>query len=239
MLLQASLLIVVLFLLDLAFQRYARAVVRYGLWLLVLVKLVLPPSLALPTSIGYWLDTGKQPPVKQTLPATTVLRFSEASGAESEPKFSPPPAAPALGFAAFGLLIWIAASVILLGILIRRSRNVARRVAEAAEAPEQLQELLNSCCRQMRMRQTTTLKLAGFAMSPAACGLLRPVILIPEELVNQLSMPSLRAVLLHELGHIKRGDLWVNYLQTLLQIVYWYHPLLWLANAQIRRSMKW
>jgi beta-lactamase regulating signal transducer with metallopeptidase domain len=235
MFLQASLLIVVLFLLDLAFERYARAVVRYGLWLLVLVKLLLPPSLALPTGIGYWLDTRKQLPVKQTLPATTVLRFGETIAVQGEPKFSPPSAGPKLGFAAVGLLACIAGSVILLGILISRSRNVARRVAEAAEAPAQLQELLNSCCRQMRMRQTTTLKLAGFAMSPAACGLLRPVILIPEELVNKLSMPSLRAVLLHELAHIKRGDVWVNYLQTLLQIVYWYHPLLWLANAQIRR----
>src|SRR5437016_5039469 len=83
MLLQASLLIVVLLLLDLTIERYARAVVRYGLWLLVLVKLVLPPSLALPTGIGYWLNTRKQSVVEQTLPVATVLRFSEASALES------------------------------------------------------------------------------------------------------------------------------------------------------------
>lgn len=235
MLLQSSLLIVVLLLLDLALERYARAVVRYGLWLLVLVKLVLPPSLALPTGIGYWLDAGRQRSVQQALPATTVLRFTEAIAVEGEPKFSPLPAGPTLGPAAWGLLAWFAGSLALFGILVRRSRDVARRVAEAVEAPAQLQELLNSCCRQMGIRQTPALKLAGFATSPAACGLLRPVILIPEELVNKLSMPSLRAVLFHELAHIKQGDVWLNYLQTLLQIVYWYHPLLWLANAQIRR----
>src|SRR5689334_3720939 len=100
MLLQASLLIVVLLLLDLTLERHARAVVRYGLWLLVLVKLVLPPSLALPTGIGYWLDTGKPRPVKQPPPATTVVRYREATAAEGEPKFSPPPAAHALSFAA-------------------------------------------------------------------------------------------------------------------------------------------
>ncbi len=32
-----------------------------------------------------------------------------------------------------------------------------------------------------------------------------------------------------------RGDLWVNFVQTLLQILYFYHPFLWLANWQIRR----
>jgi hypothetical protein len=41
--------------------------------------------------------------------------------------------------------------------------------------------------------------------------------------------------LLHELFHLKRGDVWVNSLQSLLQVVYWWHPLLWLANARLRR----
>src|SRR5207302_5416758 len=41
--------------------------------------------------------------------------------------------------------------------------------------------------------------------------------------------------LLHELAHVKRGDVLFHYAQTLLQIFYWWHPLLWLANAQIRR----
>ena len=41
---------------------------------------------------------------------------------------------------------------------------------------------------------------------------------------------------MHELIHLRRGDLWLNLLQTLLQILYWWHPLLWLANARIRRT---
>ncbi|HUS71786.1 MAG TPA: NosD domain-containing protein, partial [Sedimentisphaerales bacterium] len=40
---------------------------------------------------------------------------------------------------------------------------------------------------------------------------------------------------MHELAHIKRGDLWVNLAQTALQIIYFYNPLLWLANCVIRR----
>ncbi len=42
-------------------------------------------------------------------------------------------------------------------------------------------------------------------------------------------------MLLHEAIHLRRGDVWVNCAQALLQIVYWWHPLLWLANARIRR----
>ena len=79
------------------------------------------------------------------------------------------------------------------------------------------------------------LRLTERAMSPAVCGLLRPVILLPQSLVARLSPEQLRAVLLHEWIHLRRGDVWVNCLQALLQIFYWWHPLLWLANARIRR----
>ena len=42
-------------------------------------------------------------------------------------------------------------------------------------------------------------------------------------------------MLLHEAFHLRRKDVWVNCAQALLQMVYWWHPLLWLANARIRR----
>ncbi len=61
------------------------------------------------------------------------------------------------------------------------------------------------------------------------------MILIPQNLASRLHGAELQAVLFHELAHVKRGDLWINLIQTLLQIVYFYNPLLWLANAIIRR----
>ena len=54
-------------------------------------------------------------------------------------------------------------------------------------------------------------------------------------LVEKLPPDQLRAVLLHELTHLRRGDVWMNCAQALVQIVYWWHPLLWFANARIRR----
>ncbi len=72
-------------------------------------------------------------------------------------------------------------------------------------------------------------------MSPAVCGLFRPTILIPQSLVENFSDEQLRAVLLHELIHLHRRDVWLNFAQALLQIIYWWHPLVWLVNARIRR----
>src|SRR5439155_1061932 len=98
-----------------------------------------------------------------------------------------------------------------------------------------LSELLDLTRRSIKFSRCVRLRFTQRAMSPAVCGLFRPVILLPQSLVERLTTSQLRAVLLHELAHLRRGDVWVNCAQALLQIFYWWHPLLWLANARIRR----
>lgn len=71
--------------------------------------------------------------------------------------------------------------------------------------------------------------------SPATSGWLRPVILLPTELARSLSPAQLRWVLLHELAHIRRGDLLVAFAQRLVQIAWWWHPAAWMANAAVAR----
>ena len=64
-------------------------------------------------------------------------------------------------------------------------------------------------------------------------GFLRPVILLPVD-ANRWRTERLRAVLLHELAHIKRWD-WV--VQTIAQVtcaVYWFNPFVWFAARQMR-----
>ena len=65
MLWQSSLLIAVLFAFDFALRRHVRAAIRYALWLVVLVKLLLPPSLALPTGVAWWLFPPPHPASRQ------------------------------------------------------------------------------------------------------------------------------------------------------------------------------
>jgi hypothetical protein len=93
----------------------------------------------------------------------------------------------------------------------------------------------NGCRRQVGIRRNVELRISQAALSPAACGLLRPKILLPASMLARLSADKLRTVLIHELAHIKRGDLWVNFAQNVLQVAYFYNPLLWLANAVVRR----
>ncbi|HMO65145.1 MAG TPA: M56 family metallopeptidase, partial [Verrucomicrobiota bacterium] len=64
----------------------------------------------------------------------------------------------------------------------------------------------------------------------------RPVILLPERLAAGLAADQLDDVLLHELAHVRRGDLWTGHAQALLQCVWWWHPLVWLAGRRLNRA---
>jgi beta-lactamase regulating signal transducer with metallopeptidase domain/thiol-disulfide isomerase/thioredoxin len=69
--------------------------------------------------------------------------------------------------------------------------------------------------------------------APVTFGLLRPRIVVPAGIESTLSFDQLRAVLKHELAHIARRDLWIGLLQQLARIMYWWNPLVRLANHQL------
>ncbi len=70
--------------------------------------------------------------------------------------------------------------------------------------------------------------------SPALFGCWRLRLLLPRGIGRQFARPELRYIFLHELAHVKRGDLWLNWLVTALQILHWFNPLLWLGFARLR-----
>src|ERR1035438_7633561 len=137
MLWQSSLLIGLLFTLDLLLRRKVRPAVRYALWLVVLVKLSLPPSLAFPTSAGWWLRPAKVMSSKPRAP-TVALTY----GANEQPMMPgmstpgvitpPPPHLSALGWAFVGT---VGVSLGLLAWILARWRQVARDAHRAAAAP--------------------------------------------------------------------------------------------------------
>src|SRR5262249_23999334 len=116
-----------------------------------------------------------------------------------------------------------------------RWRQVARLARQGTAAPEWLNRLLEESRAAVGIRTPLTLRLTTASGSPGVCRFRRPAVLLPDCLGQSLSRRRLRTVLIHELLHLRRGDLWVNGVQVLLQVVYWWHPLLWLANARIRR----
>ena len=246
---QSALLVIVLFAVDLLLRKRIRAVFRYCVWLLVLVKLILPPSLSLPTGVGYW--AGDHLPSALNVSSrpfdTPGLERAGASGerlhggpsddlTEGDPLVAATNARlTALTWKAILFILWLVGVLAFLALLVQRARFVRALIAASMPAKEVHVELLEECRQPIGVRFNSRLRISDAIPSPAVCGFFRPTIVIPTALVDKLSPEGLRAILIHELAHIKRGDLWVNSIQTFLQIVYFYNPFVWLANSIIRK----
>ncbi len=71
-------------------------------------------------------------------------------------------------------------------------------------------------------------------VTPMVVGVLRPVVLVPIGLLAGLSVAQVEAILAHELAHIRRHDYLVNLVQSFVEVVYFFHPVLWWLSAHIR-----
>ena len=131
---------------------------------------------------------------------------------------------------------WLVGMLVLLALLVKRACFVRGLIAQSRPANERSLKMLEECRCQIGIHQNIELRLTGNTLSPAVCGLFKPIILIPAVLLKKLSREKLKAVLIHELAHIKRDDIWVNLLQTILQIVHFYNPFVWIANAMVHRA---
>jgi beta-lactamase regulating signal transducer with metallopeptidase domain len=237
--LQSAVLIAVVALLDRLLRRRVPAAGRAALWLLVLVKLALPPSLALPTGLGYWLNRpAPPPPAAVTVAPAVFLETDEASlpRPPATPAPRPAPLAPRLSLEAWLLLGWAAGTLALAGLTLAQWLRVLRLARGARPAAPELAARLERAARRLGLRRAVRLRLADSPHGPLVFGLFRPVILLPERLAAELGPDQLDDVLLHELAHVRRGDLWTGHAQALLQCLWWWHPLVWLAGRRLDRA---
>jgi hypothetical protein len=62
---------------------------------------------------------------------------------------------------------------------------------------------------------------------PAAVGFFRPAIVLPANLLPQLSPEEMKLILLHEFAHFRRWDNWTNLVQKIVKAVFFFHPAVW------------
>jgi len=289
---QVGLLIVLIACIDRLIRRWAWPQLRYALWSLILIKLVLPPTLSLPSGMvpqlrpvveqaARWMDSERsiaaESPILRALhenaaavvvmepapPMRAGFAMVESRGsvegkglydgalADTKPvganDYSPLPVAmplnlqsatrnPQLSWPFHAMATWLAGTLILgTWLLIRLHSLVGRHTNRAAETslPQSFYSHLAGCAERLGLRQIPRVIEVGQLATPAVFGVFRPVLLMPKGYLSRLSRRDTEHMLLHELAHIRRGDLHAHGLYMLLQIVYWYNPLLWLARRQL------
>lgn len=191
-----------------------QARIRYHVWFAATIKFLVP--FAWLTELGrFWeappaVVTLSSPPLAQpfsTPLAVTLGPPDVVSAAASRPE-----------------LIWSLAALWLSGMAFLLIRwGIAWR--EAANAASQAVDLPFATPIPVRMSRTQR--------EPGLFGWLRPVILLPEGILDRLDARQLNAVIAHELAHWRRRDNWTAAIHMMTTALFWFHPLVWLIGARL------
>jgi beta-lactamase regulating signal transducer with metallopeptidase domain len=196
-------------------RRLLGAQPAFPAWVFTLGLLVSPWELRSPASV--------LPPASD-LPPIVVQVFIPYHSSPPVPQTTAPQDRPFPWLFA----IWAGGAAGLFALAAIRFLRTHRLVRGSRNITPDLQELLaaiGGLPRRARVHESTEIG------SPAMCGVFRPVILLP---TGWASEKDLRWILLHEIGHIRRGDLAWRWVFQVARVIHWFNPLVWLAERAAR-----
>ncbi len=232
------------------------------LWLLVLLKLVTPPILNLPLSVGFsWYErevAESAPSVSNPLmptrsPEATRVNTQPAEQLEVAPVLQSMPLGisaarnesgwqvtgerSTLTWQSYAIAAWLCGCLACGLLACVRIWQFHRELQRTAPAGESIQRVAKSVADQLGIKSYPDLRTTDGRLSPMVWPLGRPAtVVLPIGLVEDLDQQQLRTIVAHEYAHVARRDCWVRWLEVLCTVLYWWHPCLWLARKEIRQA---
>lgn len=226
----------------------------YLLWMVVLVKCLAPPIAASRLSPFSWAMAERverftaAKPAPMPIAATADLTATETPTATADLALnSVTPAPPRETWdirwlmAAGALTIWAAGSLILALIVVAKWIALLRVVRSAQAPSPAIATQLAGIANRLNLRRAVRIVVTDEPLGPLVFGVMRPTIVLPAAAIASSSdtasaSADLEPVLAHELVHVRRGDTAASLLQTMAQVFWWFHPLVWWANREARRE---
>lgn len=173
-------------------------------------------SLGSPSALSNALSNAPSSALSNTAGNVGSGAFPEASG----PNVSPT-------WIAWTFLTWALITLAMLLTFVKSQKRAAKLVGATeplhARSAKRVKAVLNRLDAPPHIRVVECSGVSG----PAAWGVRKPTILFPPEMIEELDDAQLAWVIGHELAHHKRFDLLFGTAQRLLQIAWFFHPLVW------------
>lgn len=226
---------------------------QYALWLILLVRLMLPWSPNSSFSMYTLLLQGYENlsnPLQENIKMQTIKEFNERkinsfnlkAENEGEREIIFQDEGKSFGhLSIYELLmyVWLLGVLCLSSFIIIVNRRLQIYLhKQPVITDERILHIFKNCKEQMSIKREISLLLAGKISSPALHGYVRPRILLCEKHVTQLDEKQLRFIFYHELAHFKRKDVGVNWLMYSLLILNWFNPVLWYAYYAMREDQE-
>jgi beta-lactamase regulating signal transducer with metallopeptidase domain len=239
-----------------------RPALQHALWVVVLLKFLMPPVVAWPWSVqqmaefagwsrGVPARTASVESIEHASETAAVDQLSALRDAASDPL----PVVAAPGFTAVHaaadaeapgadvswrhfaapavLALWLAGTLLVLNLQLRRLWMFQRLLGSCQPAPKPIDKQVRRVARRLRARPLPT-RIAQHASTPFVwCwGWLR--LIWPARLTGDGDLRRWRGIIAHELAHVQRRDHWVAWLEMLAGCLWWWNPLFWFVRRRIR-----
>jgi beta-lactamase regulating signal transducer with metallopeptidase domain len=229
---KGSLLLLPLLLLLFAFRDRVPPRWRFALLFVAMLRLAVPVAPSAPFSVFNLAPQGNRPaPIRISMTERTT-------GTPVRIAVQAPVARPVATLYRWRtplFAIWAFGALALLLRVLVRSVRLHRRIhgEPVVAAAADLQHLLQSCCEALDIKRIVELRLTTVVSSPSLLGMLKPALLLPADLPHSLTTEQLRFVFLHELAHLRRSDVLLNWIATLIHALHWFNPLVWIAASHL------
>ncbi len=226
--------------------------IRYWVWQILALKLLLMPfwtfafplpQLTYTTDVSSTIVSGENLAVEPGAPVAPRSQTGRPADVAEEASNTTHPAIvphlPRVTWQSWLLVAWSGVVLAQIGRLFSQRHRLQRLLRESTPGDALLAGLIAELAAQIGLGNTPRVVLTASDCSPFVCGLRHPVLVMPAALAPSLSPTELRHVLLHELAHLRRRDLVWGWISELARVVYFFHPVVhWIAyRARLEREL--
>ena len=98
------------------------------------------------------------------------------------------------------------------------------------------QSRVNVLAQRLSIRRAVAFRVSTRAAMPMVIGQWKPMILMPLSMMSHLPSEQIEAIIVHELAHVRRQDYLINLLQSLVEVLFFYHPAVWWLSSVVREE---
>lgn len=225
-----SLMVLVVFLISIPIKKNQFYILRYWIWLIIGIRMIIPFKIQLP-------ENGVEIPDTITGEVSDVFsisRFSEdlnnvmALGSENlnNPNFFE-----IIKYVwLIGLIIYVTYYICCYIFIKKSFRKISNQITE-----NRIINIFNSISKKLKIKHTPELMFCKKTASPLTIGFFKPLLILPE---RHYSDEDLNMIIKHELSHIKRYDNWYKLFMIIVKAPHWFNPLIHLMVNTSNNDME-
>lgn len=236
-----SILVLTIMLMKSIFRKKLNSYFHYYIWILLLVRLVMPYSIQSNFSIHNALNSAFRAS-NQTYRVNNVMsidnmfyHYGEDMNKSSE-VFDVNVEKETAGYmiknnkyssiSIMGI-VWLSGSLIMILLVVYSHYRIRYLIKNSIDYYNHaFNNILANCVNAVNVSSNVRLIYTNKISSPSLYGIINPTIIIPLKIAQNIDSDELRYILLHELSHLKRKDVFLNWAITFLQCIYWFNPII-------------